>query len=56
MLEIDRDVAQSLPRGAVWEEIEKSVLSEKPHLKGDKNRLKRKVLSRLRCDYGMTET
>ena len=56
MLEIDRDVAQSLPRGAVLEEIEKSVLSEKPHLKGDKNRLRRKVLSRLRCDYGMTKS
>lgn len=53
MLEIDRDVAQSLPGDAVLEEIEKSVLSENPHLKGDNNRLRKKVLSRLRRDYGM---
>ncbi len=53
MLEIDRDVAQSLPRDALLEEIEKSVLSEKPHLKGDNNRLRNKVLSRLQRDYGI---
>lgn len=53
MLEIDRDVAQSLPQDALLEEIEKSVLSEKPHLKGDKNRLRKKVLSRLQRDYGI---